>query len=123
MTGMKEKLGDKYPQWYARHRLVENQRVWRLAMEANPMNTIPEFERELPETYSLEDAFFHHEGCHCGSCVGTIGQLAKALHKMAFKDLPWVRGVASPLPELPHPLPQLLRDVEAEALSRPDLPS
>ena len=41
MTGMKEKLGDKYPQWYERHRLVENQRVWRIAMEENPINPIP----------------------------------------------------------------------------------
>ena len=121
MTGMKEKLGDKYPQWYARHRLVENQRVWRKIAEDNPMNTIPEFERVLPETYSLIDAFYHSPGCRCGSCVGTLGALLKPLHKRYFKSEPWVRVASSPRREPPHRVQQLLLSVEAEVLSRSDL--
>lgn len=123
MTGMKEKLGDKYPQWYARHRVVENQRVWRLAMEENPMNTVPEFKRVLPKTYSLSDAFYHFASCRCGSCVGLLGVLAKELHTNYFSDEPWIRGASSPLPELPDPILQILQVVEEEVLSRPDLHS
>lgn len=117
MTGMKEKLGDKYPEWYARHRMVENQRIWRLVMEENPMNTIPDYERALPETYSLAEAFYHRRGCQCGSCVGDIGKLAKALHANHFPEEPWVRGASSPLPELPRQLLQILRVVEEGVLS------
>ena len=120
MTGMKEKLGDKYPQWYARHRLVENQRVWRIAMEKNPINPIPEYERTLPPTYSLEEAFYHPIGCPCGSCDGPLGSLCKYIHVTQAKDEPWVRGATSPLPQLPHQILRLLQDAEEVALSPPD---
>jgi len=123
MTGMKEKLGDKYPQWYARHRIVENQRVWRLRMEENPMNTIPEFKRKLPKTWDLAAAFYHFPSCYCGSCVGEIGVLSKALHEHYFPDEPWIRGASSQLPELPHQILQLLQDVEAKVLSPQGLQS
>ena len=123
MTGMKERLGDKYPQWYARHRIVENQRVWRLEAERNPPGYIPEFERVLPETYSLEDAFYHAKGCPCGSCVGTLGILIKELHARRYPGVRWFRGAASPLPGLPDPILQLLRVVEEGVLSRPGLQS
>lgn len=123
-TSMKGKLGDKYPQWYARHRLVENQRVWRLVMEDNPMKTVPDFERELPtDTYDLDQAFYHYPSCKCGSCVGEIGVLAKAMHKEYFPDEPWFRGALTTLPELPHQILLLLQDVEAKVLSPPDHPS
>jgi len=123
VTGMKEKLGDKYPQWYARHRVVENERVWRLTMEDNPMNTVPDFKRVLPKTWDLDAAFYHHKSCPCGSCVGEIGVLAKALHSNYFPDEPWIRGASSPLPELPRRVLQPLRVVEEAVLSRQGLPS
>jgi len=121
MTGMKEKLGEeKYKVWYARHRVVENERVWKLKMAENPMNTIPDFKRVLPPTYSLEEAFFHVKTCTCGSCVGEIGILAKAMHREYFPDLPWVRGASTDLPPLPRQVQELLRSVEKQVLSHPD---
>lgn len=121
MTGMKEKLGpEKYEIWYARHRIVENQRVWRLEMEANPMNTIPEFERVMPETYSLEDAFYHYRSCKCGSCVGPLGVMAKALHTHYFPSEKWLRGASNPPTVLPRLIREILLAVEEEVLSPPD---
>ena len=120
MVGMKEKLGDGYEAWYKRHRVVENQRVWRKVMEENPVPWLPDYERELPETYSLLDAFYHKPGCYCGSCVGPIGRLAKILHVDHFKDEPWVRAASSPIPEPPDRLLPLLQDVEAIVKSPQD---
>jgi|SRR6478736_9505186 len=117
---MKERLGDKYPQWYERHRLVENQRVWRLAMEANPMRTIPEYERTLPPTYDLAEAFYHSRTCVCGSCQGPLGVAVKLVHVKKFPKEPWVRGVVNPPPALPDQILQLLQVVEEAVRSRPD---
>lgn len=120
MAGMKEKLGDKYPAWYARHRIVEQQRIWKLVMEENPMKLIPDYQREMPSTYELDEAFYHYPGCPCGSCIGAIGKLAKVLHVERFKDLPFIRGAASPIPELPDQIQLLLQAVEEAALSLQD---
>jgi hypothetical protein len=117
MTGMKEKLGDKYDAWYKRHRVVENQRQWRIQAAENPMNTVPEFEREMPETYSLADAFYHAVGCYCGSCVGQLGVMIKGLHKQYYKKEPWTRAASLLVPELPGPILELLQAVETEVLS------
>lgn len=121
-TSMKERLGpEKYELWYRRHRLIENQRVWRKEMEANPLNLLPDYERAAPtDTYSLEQAFFHPIGCECGSCIDTLGRLIKIAHLDYFKDQPWVRGVTSPLPELPDQILDHLRSVEKQVLSNQD---
>lgn len=120
MVGMKEKLGDDYDRWYKRHRLVENQRVWKKTMEENPMNLIPDYERTLPQTYSLEEAFYHRLGCTCGSCCGPLGRLAKILHVDHFPEEPWVRSAWSPIPTLPDPIWPHLRAAEEVVLSLPD---
>ena len=121
-TSMKEKLGPKYDAWYARHRIVENQRVWRIEAERNPMNTVPDYERTMPtETYSLEQAFYHPLGCQCGSCQGTLGRLIKVAHVNYFKDEPWVRGASSQTPTMPHQILLHLQAVEEEVLSNQDL--
>ena len=121
-TSMKERLGDKYDVWYKRHRVVENQRVWRLEMEANPMNKVPDYEREMPpETYSLEQAFFHPINCECGSCIDTLGRLIKIVHLDHYKKMPWVRSASSQIPQLPHQILLHLQAVEEEVRSRPDL--
>ena len=120
MVGMKEKLGPGYDAWYARHRMVENQRVWRIAMEENPVTFLPDYERVWPETYSLADGFYHQLGCKCGSCIGPVGRLLKTLHVEQFKEVPWVRGASSPVPEPPDQLLPLLLDVEAIVLLHPD---
>jgi len=116
MTGMKEKLGDKYDAWYARHRLVENQRVWRLAAAENPIRAIAEYKRELPNTYSLADAFYHAKGCYCGSCEGELGIMAKALHENYFPEEPWTRSASTLVPEVPGQILELLRAVETAVL-------
>ena len=120
MVGMKEKLGPKYDAWYERHRVVENLRVWKLQMEENPMHSIPLYERVMPETYRLDEAFYHPNDCRCGSCDGDMGRMCKILHATQFKKVPWVRGALSQLPEVPHQIQLLLQDVEAEVRSRPD---
>ena len=117
MVGMKEKLGDDYDRWYKRHRLVENQRVWRNTMKEVAVPFLPDYERVLPETYSLEEAFYHPSWCKCGSCCGPLGAIMKKLHVDHYKEEPWARGASSPSPELPDRLRPLLQAAAAIVLS------
>ena len=120
MVGMKEKLGDNYERWYKRHRLVEQYRVWKKTMEEVSVPFLPDYERELPETYSLIEAFYHPSWCKCGSCVSPLGLLMKKIHVDAHKEEPWTRGPSSLLPTPPDHLLPLLQDAAAIVLSPPD---
>ena len=102
---------------YARWRAVETQRVWRLANEANPIKAIPMHERVMPQTYSLEEAYWHKIDCDCGSCQG---QVAKAIKQERLRERPVppaVKGLESRLPQLPDQTLRRLRAVEAEVRS------
>lgn len=122
MVGMKEKLGEeRYKEWYKRHRMVEQQRIWRIQNEQVFVPFLPEFEREMPpETYSLAQAFYHRIGCFCGSCQSDLAGIIKGIHVEYFKDEPWVKGASSQTPELPDQILRLLQGVEEAIQSNPD---
>ena len=122
MTGPKEVLGpEQYKRWLERHRVVEKARKWKIINEENPINALDESERgELPETYSLVEAFWHPVACECGSCLGIPAYAVKQFRLSLRPIPPAVKSVVSPLPELPRPVLLRLPVVAEEALLRRD---
>ena len=103
---------------YARWKLVEQQRRWKIENDANPIVLIPMSDRVMPLTYSLEEAYWHPITCDCGSCQGR-----KAVKQVRMGERPVppaVRSVGSPLPPLSDQTLHRLRAVESEALLTPD---
>jgi hypothetical protein len=105
---------------YARWRAVEDQRVWRIANEKNPIVKLPVRERVMPATYSLEEAFWHKLTCDCACCQGFVAKAIKQVRLDMRPVPPAVKGLESRLPRLPDPLLRHLQAVEAEALSTGD---
>ena len=122
MAGPKDYLTpEQYERWYARHKVVERQRQWKVALEKNPINELPEEERgELPETYSLAEAYWHPIGCECGSCEGPAAEAAKQLRLSERPVPPAIKSVVSRLPPLPDHVRLHLQAVEEAVQSRED---
>ncbi|QKY80413.1 hypothetical protein SEA_PABST_55 [Microbacterium phage Pabst] len=55
MAGPKDLLTpEQYKHWYARHKMVEKERQWKIKLENNPINALPVHERgELPDTSTI----------------------------------------------------------------------
>ena len=118
MTGKKQELTpEQYQRWLSRHRVSEKARIDRLKLEANPIKAIPEEERVLPETYSLEEAFWHPVACGCGSCQGPVPKAIKQ-YRLSLRPIPpAVKSVTSDLPELPDQIRNHLQVVSEQVLS------
>ena len=108
----------KYPEWYARHRLVENARVNRIKEEQNPVVVLDDNDRgPLPETCSLEELFWHPSDCDCGPCMSPMKSAIKRIHAQQRPLLPSIRATL-PHPPLSDHLLRLLQDVSEEVLSQ-----
>ena len=109
-----------YERWYARHRIVENDRVRRLKAMENPVIVVDDEQRgELPETFSLAEMYWHPAECTCGSCISPMKREIKLIHA-ATRPLPRSIRASNPVPELPDPLLRHLQDVAAKVLSQED---
>lgn len=119
MAGPKDIMSpEQYERWYARHRQVERQRQWAAKLQANPIEAIPEAERgDLPQTFSLQEAFYHKLSCDCGSCASKLSEEIKKVRLAMRPTPPAVRSRVSPLPELPSQVLPLLQDVVERVLS------
>ena len=122
MAGPKDLLTpEQYDRWYKRHRIVEQARQDRIKLEENPIKALPEEERgELPQTWSIAEAFWHKLGCECGSCSCKLSQQIKQV-RMGMRPIPpAVKSVVSHLPSLPDRAQPLLRDAVSAFLSSQD---
>lgn len=122
MVGPKELLTpEQYKRWYARHKVVERQRLWKIKNEANPIKALPESQRgPLPETYSLAEMFWHPVACECGSCSCPIAKRIKD-YRLSLKPVPpAVKALTSYLPELPSQVQSRLQAFEEEVRSTGD---
>lgn len=108
---------------YARWRLVENQRKWRIALEKNPIVVLELEDRVMPQTTSLLEAFWHKLDCDCPQCEGPYARQAKTIRMYTRPLPPAVKLVSSPLPELPRQSWLLLQAVSATAQSHGDQPA
>lgn len=109
-----------YERWYARHRIVETARVQRQRAMKDPLIVLEDNDRgELPETYSLEEMYWHPAECQCGSCVSPMKSAIKMVHADT-KPRPRTIRALNPVPPLPHQLLHRLQAVAEEVLSRAD---
>jgi len=122
VSGPKDVLTpEQYKRWLERHRVVEKARKWGIINENNPIMALPDGERgELPETFSVEEMFWHPLACECGSCLGPTAKAIKLIRMNMSPIPPAVKSVVSPLPELPRPVLHHLQVVVAEVLSKQD---
>ena len=108
-----------YERWYARHRIVENDRVNRLKAMENPVIVLDDDARgPLPETYSLEEMYWHQSDCQCGSCINK--ELKRVIKGLAAKDGARSISPSSPVPPLHDQTLRRLQDASAEVLSKED---
>lgn len=119
MSGPKDLLTpEQYERWLARHRVVEQQRVWRIELENNPIKAVPDEDRgELPQTFSIEEAFWHKLSCECGSCDSKLSRVIKQVRLDMRPIPPAVKSVVSLHPELPSQALPLLQDAVEAFLS------
>lgn len=122
MAGPKDLLTpEQYERWLTQHRMTEKARVHRLKLEDNPIKALPEEERgELPQTFSISEAYWHPLLCECGSCNSTLSKVIKDT-RLNTRPMPSaVRSVMNPLPELSGQALRHLLDVIEAFLSSQD---
>lgn len=122
MAGPKDILSpEKYEHWLKQHRVAENRRIWKIKNEENPIKALPLEERgELPQTFSVLEAFWHPTSCECGGCIGDFAQQVKQIRLDMRPIPPAVKSATSRLPALPSLAQRLLRVAVEEALSSQD---
>ena len=108
-----------YQRAMRRWRLKENERLWRIKNEKNPIIVIDDEEaRVMPQTFSLAEMFYHPHACECGSCLSIPAQAVKKVRMDMRPIPPAIKSLIRPLPEVPHQVLPLLLDAVEEALSR-----
>lgn len=109
---------DDYARALARWRRQENQRLWKIKNDENPIILIDEGVRVMPETFSFTEMFFHKLTCECGSCQGPIAKAVKQVRLDMRPVPPAVKSLVTHLPELPRQSLPLLRDAVERVRSK-----
>ena len=104
---------EQYQLWLERHIVVERARKQRLKLEKNPIRAAPVEQRRMPQTFSIEEAFWHYPECKCGSCDCELARRCK-MFRATLKPRHTSKSLGTRLPELAHPVQaRLLAVVEA----------
>lgn len=88
-------------QWKERSRLRKSQERWEEQARNNPVQVIEDQDRQMPQTFSFEEMFWHSMTCECGSCLSPVARTIKKYRLTNYPTSAAVKSVALPLPELP----------------------